>query len=204
VVVVHDLVVLLFDMIVFVVIFLLIGVFLVVLFFVTRMIMASIILMATVVSMFVMFALVALMVVAVLAMMIPVVQVMPASNRKMSCLLFLWLLLLLELVKDAGCFIGNLTLLRKSHKPKRVHGHCFVCFCKIKLMHLGLHEKNLFAFLLRCGQKKLLVANVWEPNNCLEVIPGTLIEVVLMENFKYMLWVIADYWVLYPVTYIAL
>jgi hypothetical protein len=27
---------------------------------------------------------------------------------------------------------------------------------------------------------------------------------VLTENFKYMLWVIADYWVLYPMTNIAL
>jgi hypothetical protein len=70
----------------------------------------------------------------------------------MSRLLFFWLLLLLELVKDARCFIGSLPLLEKGHEPKSVCGHHFVCFHKLKLMRLRLHEKDLFAFLLRCGQ----------------------------------------------------
>jgi hypothetical protein len=58
------------------------------------------------------------------------------------------LILLLELVKDAGHFIGSLRLLKKGHEPKRVHGHRFV----LKLMCLGLRKKDLFAFLLCCGK----------------------------------------------------
>ncbi len=113
----HDLVVLLFEVIAFAVIFLFIGLFLFVHLFAIRMIMASIISMVTVVLTFVAIALVASMIVAVLAMTMPMVLVTAGSNRKMSRLLFFWLLLLLELVKDAGCFIHSLTLLKKGHRP---------------------------------------------------------------------------------------
>jgi hypothetical protein len=89
---------------------------------------------------------VALMEVTVLATMMPVVQVTAARDRKMSRLLFVWLFLLLELVKDAGCFIGSLRLLRKGSM-----GTSFF-FCKLKLMCLRLGKKDLFAFLLCCGQ----------------------------------------------------
>ncbi len=41
---------------------------------------------------------------------------------------------------------------QKGHEPKRVCGHHFVCFRELELMHLGLHEKDLLAVLLRCGQ----------------------------------------------------
>ncbi len=148
----HDLTILLFEVILFAVIFLLVGFFLVVSLFATKLITAPIILMVTMVLGFITIPSVALMVVVLVATMMPVIQVMLMSNRNMSHFLFLWLLLLLELVKDIGCFIGRLTLLEKGHKPKMVHGHCFVCFCKLKLMCLGLHEKDLFAFLLRCGK----------------------------------------------------
>ncbi len=134
----HHLVVLLFKVTALAVIFLLIELFLVVLLFATRVIMALILAMATVVWLFVMIRLVALMVVTVLATMIPVVQVTVTSNGKMSHLLFFWLLLLLELVKEVGRFIGSLTLLKKGHKPKRVCAHCLVHFLELKLMHLGL------------------------------------------------------------------
>jgi hypothetical protein len=71
----------------------------------------------------------------------------------MSHLLLFWLLLVLgNLLKDAGCFIGSLTLLKKGYEPKRIHGHHFACFCKLKLMRLGLREEDLFALLLHCGQ----------------------------------------------------
>jgi hypothetical protein len=129
--VVFDLVVLLFEVIMFAVIFLLVVIFLVVLLFATRMIMAFIVLMATVMLMFVTIALVPSMVVTILVTMMLVVQVMAASDGNMSRLLFLWLFLLLELTKEAGRFVGNLTLLQKRHKPKRVCGHCFVCFRKL-------------------------------------------------------------------------
>ncbi len=133
------------DLVTFVVIFLLAGLFPLC----NEGNHGMIILMVTMVSAFVTILPVASMVVANLATMMPVVQVMAVSNRKMCCLLFLWLLLLLELVKDTGRFFGSLTLFEIGHKPKRVHGHHFVCFHELKLMRLRLQEKYLFAFLLR-------------------------------------------------------
>ncbi len=149
-VVVHDLIVLLLEVIVFVVNFLLIRLFLVFPLFATRVIVASIVPMATVMLLFVVIAPVTLMVVAVLATLMPVVQVTAVSDRKMSRLLLFWLLFLLELVKDAARIIGSLILL--GYEPKRIRGHHFVHFCKLVLMRLGLCMKDLFAFLLRCGQ----------------------------------------------------
>jgi hypothetical protein len=111
-----------------------------------RVVIASIILVATIVSPFIVIAPVAWMVVAILATMLPVVQTTAASNRKMSRFLLLWLFLLLELVKDTGCFVRSLALL--SHEPKWDRGHRFVCL----RMHHWLREKDLFCFLLRCGQ----------------------------------------------------
>ncbi len=69
----HDLVVLLFEVIAFAVIFLLVGPSLAVLLFVTRVMVASNVSMATIMLAFVAIALVTLMVVMVLAMMMPVV-----------------------------------------------------------------------------------------------------------------------------------
>ncbi len=77
---------------------------------------------------------------------------MAASNGKMSYLLLFWLLFLLDHVKDAGRFIGSLTLLEKGYEPKRVRGHRLVFFCELELMRLGLREEDLFALLLSCGQ----------------------------------------------------
>ncbi len=76
---------------------------------------------------------------------------MAASNGKMSSLLLFQLILLLELVKGTGCFVGSLTLLKKGHGPKRDCGHHFVCFRKLVLMRLWLHKKDLFALLFCCG-----------------------------------------------------
>ncbi len=80
-----------------------------------------------------------------------VVWTMAASNMKMSCFCSLWLFLLLELIKGSSRFVCSLALLKKGHEPKRVHGHCFVCLCKLKLMHLW-HKKSLFRFLLHFEQ----------------------------------------------------
>ncbi len=76
----------------------------------------------------------------------------------MSRLLLFWLLFLLELVKDAGRFIGSLTLLKNGYEPKRVHGHHSVCFPKLALMRLGLRKKDLLALFLHCGLATLEVA----------------------------------------------
>jgi hypothetical protein len=145
VVIVHDLV-LLFEVIAFAINSLLVGLFLEVLLFATRVVVAWIVSIATIVLAFVVIASFVLMVVAVLATMMPVVRTMAARYRKMSCFLFLRLPLLLELVKDTGCFVSSLALHENGHEPKRVCGHRFVCFRKLKLMRLWLREKDLFAF----------------------------------------------------------
>jgi hypothetical protein len=78
---------------------------------------------------------------------------MAAHDGKMSHLLLFWLLLVLgDLLKNAGHCIGSLTLLEKGNKPKQVHGHCLVCLHKLKLMCLGLCKEDLFALLFHCGQ----------------------------------------------------
>ncbi len=173
---------------------------------------------ATFVLVFVMIVLVDSMVVKVLVTMMPVVQTMAVSDRKMSFFFLLWLFLLLELIKDSGRFVGSLALLQKSHKSKRVRGHHFVCLCELKLMHFWLREKDVFHFFLCCGKlhylmeestveiaeelhlalhefmhwhecgllgnakpTNQLVANVWEPGNCLKVIPDALVKVFLCE-----------------------
>jgi hypothetical protein len=69
----------------------------------------------------------------------------------MSRHLLFWLLFLRDLVKDSGHLIGSLTLLKKGYEPMQVHGHHFVCFCKLVLMHLGLRKEDLFALLLPLG-----------------------------------------------------
>ncbi len=89
-----------------------------------------------------------LIVLVVFKRMMPVVWTMAISNRKMSHLLLLWLLLLLELVKDTICFVGSLALLKKGNDKKRVHEHRFVCFRKLELMRLWLHEKICSFFSL--------------------------------------------------------
>jgi hypothetical protein len=66
-------------------------------------------------------------------------------------LLFQLLLVLGDLLKNAGCFINSLTLLKKGSKPKRVYGHCLLCLCKLEKMHLGLRKEDLFALLMRRG-----------------------------------------------------
>jgi hypothetical protein len=68
--------------------------------------------MVTIMLAFVAIVLVALIVVAVFATMMPVVQAMAASDRKMSRLLLFWLLVLLHLAKENGCFIGSFALLK--------------------------------------------------------------------------------------------
>ncbi len=76
----------------------------------------------------------------------------------MSCLLFLPLFLLLDLLKDANHFIGSLTLLKKGNEPKRVREHRLVCLPKLVLMRLGLLKEDFFVLLLHCGQLHLLAA----------------------------------------------
>jgi hypothetical protein len=77
---------------------------------------------------------------------------MAARNGKLSRLLLFRLLFVLDnLPKNAGHFVGRLTLLKKSNELKWVHGHHLVCIHKLKLMRLGLHKEVLFTLLLRSG-----------------------------------------------------
>jgi hypothetical protein len=70
----------------------------------------------------------------------------------MSCLLFFWLLFILgNLLKNASCFVGCLTLLEESNELERVSGHRLVKTRKLELMRLGLGKEDLFTLLLRHG-----------------------------------------------------
>jgi hypothetical protein len=70
----------------------------------------------------------------------------------MSHLLLVLLLFVLgDLLKNPSHFVGRLTLLKKSNELERVRGHHLVCIHKLKLMHLGLQEEDLFTLLLHCG-----------------------------------------------------
>jgi hypothetical protein len=70
----------------------------------------------------------------------------------MSRLLFFWLLFVLgNLLKNASCFVGCLTLLKESDELEWVRGHRLVCIRKLKRMHLGLREEDLFTLLLCHG-----------------------------------------------------
>jgi hypothetical protein len=75
------------------------------------MVVVLIIVMVTVLAAFVAIALVAWMVVTALATMMPVVQKMAASDRKISCVLLLSLFCFLELAKDTSCSVSSLALL---------------------------------------------------------------------------------------------
>jgi hypothetical protein len=87
-------------------------------------------------------ALVALMVFAIFrTMMLMVAQFMATGGRKMSCFLFLWLILVLgNLLKNASCLVGCLTLLKESDHLKWVGRHCLVHVCKLVLVHLRLRK----------------------------------------------------------------
>jgi hypothetical protein len=95
----------------------------------TRVIIATIVLMVNIVPAFSAINLVALIIVTVLVTMMTVVWAMAASDRKMSRLLLLWLLLLLELAKDTGCFVGSLALLKTAQKRPQAKEGQWAPFC---------------------------------------------------------------------------
>jgi hypothetical protein len=70
----------------------------------------------------------------------------------MSCFPLLWLLLVLgNLLKNASCLVGCLTLLKESNHLERVGRHRLVQVCKLVLVRLRLREEDLLALLLRHG-----------------------------------------------------
>jgi hypothetical protein len=73
-------------------------------------------------------------------------------GRKMSRFLFLWLLLVLgNLLENASCLVGCLTLLKESNHLERVGRHHLVQVCKLVLVRLRLRKEDLFTLLLRRG-----------------------------------------------------
>ncbi len=115
--------------------------------------MALIVLMRIVGSAIVAVALVASMVVAIITTtMLMVAGFTATCSRKMSHFLFLWLLLVLgNLLKNASCLVGCLTLLKESDHLKRVVRHHLVQASKLVLVHLRLREEDLLTLLLCCG-----------------------------------------------------
>jgi hypothetical protein len=70
----------------------------------------------------------------------------------MSHFLFLRLLLVLgDLLKNASCLVGCLTLLKESNHLEWVGRHPLIQVCKLVLVRLRLRKEDLFTLLLRHG-----------------------------------------------------
>ncbi len=86
------------------------------------------------------------------AMVLLVAQFMAMRSRNMSRFLFLWLLLILDdLLKNASCLVGCLTLLEESNTFEWVSRYHLVQVRELELMCLGLRKEDLFTLLLRRG-----------------------------------------------------
>jgi hypothetical protein len=96
---------------------------------------------------------VTLMMVAVVAtVMLVVARFTTTCSRKMSCFLFLRLLLILgDLIKNASRLVGCLTLLEEGNHSERVGRYRLVQVGKLVLVCLRLHKEDLFTLLLRRG-----------------------------------------------------
>jgi hypothetical protein len=69
----------------------------------------------------------------------------------MSRFLFLWLLLILgDLIKNAGHLVGCLTLLKEGNHSEQVGRHQLIQVGKLVLVHLRLCKEDLFTLLLCC------------------------------------------------------
>ncbi len=119
----------------------------------TRTFVASIVLMMIVRLLIIAIASVALMNIAILVVTILLVaQFTAMCGRKMSCFVFFWMFLILgDLLKNASCTVGCLSLLKESDELEQVSGHPLVQVCKLELMCLGLRKEVLFSLLLCHG-----------------------------------------------------
>ncbi len=123
------------------------------------LVVASTMIMALIVSMMIVrleivaIASVALMVITVdVTGMLTVAGFTATGGRNMSRFPFLWLLLVLgNLLKNASCLVGSLTLLKESNHPERVGRHCLVQVGKLVLVCLWLRKEDLLTLLLQCG-----------------------------------------------------
>jgi hypothetical protein len=97
--------------------------------------------------------LVASMVIAIfVATVLLVAQFTTTCDRKLSRTLFLWLLLVLgNLLKNASCLVGRLTLLEEGNHSERVGTYRLFQVGELVLVRLRLREEDLFTLLLRRG-----------------------------------------------------
>jgi hypothetical protein len=124
----HGLVALFLEVIAFAIILLVIGLVAShVLVIALRAIMALIVLMTIVGSLIIAVALVASMVVTIFTTaMLMVARFMAMCDRKLSHFPFLWLLVLGDLLKNASCLAGCLTLLKEGNHFERVNRYHLV------------------------------------------------------------------------------
>jgi hypothetical protein len=153
-VIVHGLVALFLEVIALAIILLVVGLVIpCVLVIASTTIMASIVSMMTVRLAIVVIMSVASMVVMIfVATVLLVAQFMAMCGRNMSRTLFLQLLLVLgNLLENDSRLVSCLTLLKEGNHSERVGRHRLVLVSKLVLVHLRLHEEDLFTLLLHRG-----------------------------------------------------
>ncbi len=96
---------------------------------------------------------VALIVITIfVATVLLVARFMATCCKNMSHTLFLWLLLVPgNLLKNASCLVGRLTLLKEGNHSEWVGRYRLVQVVKLVLVRLGLCKEDLFTLLLRSG-----------------------------------------------------
>jgi hypothetical protein len=114
-----------------------------------RAIMALIVSMTIVGSSVITVLSVALMIVAIFTtVVLPVAQFTAMCDRKLSHFLFLWLLVLGNLLENVSRFVGRLTPLEEGDHLERVNRYCLVQIGELVLVCLRLRKEDLFTLLL--------------------------------------------------------
>jgi hypothetical protein len=116
-------------------------------------IMALIVSMTIIRSVIVVITSVTLMVIAIFVATVLLVAGFTATCcRNMSRTLFFWLLLVLgDLLKNASCLVGCLTLLEEGNHSERVGRYHLVQVGELVLVHLRLRKEDLFTLILCRG-----------------------------------------------------
>jgi hypothetical protein len=93
-----------------------------------------------------------MMVMVVTTAKLTVARFTATRDSKMSHFLFLWQLFILgDLIKNASCLVGCLTLLNEGNRSERVRRHRLVQVGELVLVRLQLRKEDLFTLLLRHG-----------------------------------------------------
>jgi hypothetical protein len=150
----HGLVTLFLEVIALAIILLVVGLVVPCILVVTSTTIVVLIVLMTIIRLaIIVIVLVASMVVTIfVATVLLVAQFMATLSRNISRNLFLWLLLVLgNLLKNASCLVGCLTLLKEGKHSERVGRQPLVQVGKLVLVRLRLHKEDLFTLLLCCG-----------------------------------------------------